>query len=359
MKFYEKYESWRKMIPMFENRTENSIKNRFFSQLRKIVVKKRPPNGKKEYGTKYGLDTLKKYLDEGIEEAEKRYYEENKNMTKADFENYMIQIEDLIKKRKKGEKFIDMKSLKGKGLKRKKTIKNIINIDEDKEDKSGEISDEDNEEYIEAINNINKRRNKKQGKKNIFKTITNSDEDNLTREETTNLKELMQFGKKKSKSKKIEYTPPIEEKEELDITKDQNEITIEKKNSKRDIEHIINNEDNKRITRQNSKLIEQKYSKVNTNTNINNYNNDNFQAPISYNDFHIGSMPKPGEYSRTNSLQLNENDDNNYYEKEKRKYERKPIINNKTSTNIKKAMKGKFMKLDSFGYSRDIQFKYL
>ena len=78
------------------------------------MVKKRPPNGKKEYGTKYGLDTLKKYLNEGIEEAEKRYYEENKNMTKADFENYMIQIENLIKNRKKGIKFIDMKSLKRK-----------------------------------------------------------------------------------------------------------------------------------------------------------------------------------------------------------------------------------------------------
>ena len=69
MKFYKKYESWRKMIPMFEGRTENSIKNRFFSQLRKIVVKKRP-TGRKEYGTKYGLEILKNYLDEGIKQAE-------------------------------------------------------------------------------------------------------------------------------------------------------------------------------------------------------------------------------------------------------------------------------------------------
>ena len=125
MKFYEKYESWRKMIPMFEKRTENSIKNRFFSQLRKIVVKQRPPNGKKEYGTKYGLDTLKKYLNEGIKQAEKRYFEENKNMTKTDFENYMAQIENLIKNRKKGVKFIDMKSLKRMSkylMKKKKKI---------------------------------------------------------------------------------------------------------------------------------------------------------------------------------------------------------------------------------------------
>ena len=71
MKFYKKYESWRKMIPMFENRTENSIKNRFFSQLRKIAIKKRPKN-RKEYGTKYGLDILKTFLDEGIKQAEEK-----------------------------------------------------------------------------------------------------------------------------------------------------------------------------------------------------------------------------------------------------------------------------------------------
>ena len=38
MFFYKKYNgSWKKIIYLFEGRTENSIKNRFFSQLRKIA----------------------------------------------------------------------------------------------------------------------------------------------------------------------------------------------------------------------------------------------------------------------------------------------------------------------------------
>ena len=37
MVFYKKLDkSWKKMIPLFKSRTENAIKNRFYSQLRKI-----------------------------------------------------------------------------------------------------------------------------------------------------------------------------------------------------------------------------------------------------------------------------------------------------------------------------------
>ena len=42
MYFYEQCNgSWKKIIPLFNGRTENSIKNRFFSQLRKIARKER------------------------------------------------------------------------------------------------------------------------------------------------------------------------------------------------------------------------------------------------------------------------------------------------------------------------------
>ena len=52
MVFYKKYGgSWKRIIPIFEKRTENSIKNRFFSQLRKIASKYHT-NGKKEYSNK-------------------------------------------------------------------------------------------------------------------------------------------------------------------------------------------------------------------------------------------------------------------------------------------------------------------
>ena len=165
MKFYKKYESWRKMIPMFQNRTENSIKNRFFSQLRKIAIKKRPAN-RKEYGTKYGLDILKTFLDEGIKQAEEKYYTENKGMTKEGFGKYMVQIENLIKNRKKGQKFIDLKSLKRKNL-NVTNNKNEINIDEDKDEE--EVKDlSDVEDNFEAFN-INKiQKTQKKGKKRLF-----------------------------------------------------------------------------------------------------------------------------------------------------------------------------------------------
>ena len=446
MKFYEKYESWRKMIPMFKNRTENSIKNRFFSQLRKIVVKQRPPNGKKEYGTKYGLDTLKKFLNEGIKQAEKRYYEENKNMTKEDFENYMIQIENLIKNRKKGIKFIDMKSLKRKSLSRRNSKNNIINIKEDEDDDNNEqLYDEEKEENLETFNNINKKReHKKEKKNNIFKTEKNIEEDCVTREETTNLKDnKFNFGKKKSKSKiitnfqkkptkeldiiqenneptlerknskkdidhneitferkkskkniehneitferkksrkdiehneitferknskkdigynqptferknskkDIEHNQPTFERKKSKKDIDYNEITFERKNSKKDIEHTNNNEENKRITRQ----IERRNSR--TNINNNNCRVDNFLSPCNY-DFRIDSMPnKQDEFSRSESIILNDNEE---IFKEKQKYEKcnkypiKPI----TSKKIKDiTLKISYMPMLSLGQSGEI-----
>ena len=202
MKFYKKYESWRKMIPIFKNRTENSIKNRFFSQLRKIVIKKRKPSGRKEYGTKYGLEILKTYLDEGIKQAEKKYYEENKDMTKSDFENYMNQIENLIENRVKGKKFIDLKSLKGKNSNFKfKDKDNYINIDEEEEEKNQlSNNEEEKDENLETFINTKNKKSKKNGNKTIFKTVKKAEELN-TRDETIDLKNIMNFKKKKSKSK--------------------------------------------------------------------------------------------------------------------------------------------------------------
>ena len=83
MRFYVKYKSWKKIIPIFEDRAENSIKNRFFSQLRKIAVNKQDPENK-EYGIKIKLNRLTQFIDEAYREAEDRYFNENKNMTKED-----------------------------------------------------------------------------------------------------------------------------------------------------------------------------------------------------------------------------------------------------------------------------------
>ena len=77
--FYKKYRSWKAIIPIFENRPKNSIKNRYFSQLRKIA------NKKKIYGNsldiaKMGLEQLKQLEDDAIQEIEYIYYYENKNI---------------------------------------------------------------------------------------------------------------------------------------------------------------------------------------------------------------------------------------------------------------------------------------
>ena len=112
LKFYKKYQSWKKIIPIFENRTENSIKNRFFSQLRKIAIKKKM-YGKTDEVAKIKLETLIQFLDEAIEVAENEYFYENKGQTKEKLEQLIEKIDNNLKYVRKG-KFIDLNSLRGK-----------------------------------------------------------------------------------------------------------------------------------------------------------------------------------------------------------------------------------------------------
>ena len=112
LKFYKKYQSWKKIIPIFENRTENSIKNRFFSQLRKIAIKKKM-YGKTDEVAKIKLETLIQFLDEAIEVAENEYFYENKGQTKEKLEQLIEEIDNNLKFVRKG-KFIDLNSLRGK-----------------------------------------------------------------------------------------------------------------------------------------------------------------------------------------------------------------------------------------------------
>ena len=329
MKFYKKYESWRKMIPMFEGRTENSIKNRFFSQLRKIVVKNRPkPIGRKEYGTKFGLEILKNYLDEGIRQAEEKYFEENKNITKEKFENYMKQIEKSIKDRKKGKKFIDLNVIRKKNINYNKNKNDVININEEEEENKI-LSNEDKEENLETFNEV-KRGHKKTTKNNIFKTIKNVEEP-TTREETTIHKDIFTFSKKKSKSKNISYKI-IDDKK---IIKEEDKI--EKVNKK------INNESDNEIvktnvlTRQMSRKLSKKFEEENNNTKKE--NEDNFPRPQRFDYFKVDMPPNlnsnNNDLQRSESIILCDNEDNNKY-----KEKSKGRLSNKTSNNITEALKG-------------------
>lgn len=135
MRFYAKYKSWNKIIPIFEGRAENSIKNRFFSELRKIATKKQGP-GKKESVSQIKLNRLTQFIDEAVKKAEERYFKENKNMTKADFEKYISKIEQELNnkdiKKKNIIKYIDLKTLKNNIIKDNSNSPKIIKVEHNK-----------------------------------------------------------------------------------------------------------------------------------------------------------------------------------------------------------------------------------
>jgi hypothetical protein len=98
MYFYEQCNgSWKKIIPLFNGRTENSIKNRFFSQLRKIATKDASIEKRKEC-SKIKLEELKKFLNEAISDAKKELFSD-KNMNEEDINNYINKMKVKIQKK--------------------------------------------------------------------------------------------------------------------------------------------------------------------------------------------------------------------------------------------------------------------
>ena len=241
MVFYKKYGgSWKRIIPIFEKRTENSIKNRFFSQLRKIASKYHT-TGKKEYSTKFGLETLMNYWEEGKELAEQKFFSE-KTMNKKEFEEYVNKIDILVKNRKKGIKFIDLSILKNNG---DRDTNNYLKL------KENEDEDEDEEEE-----NINKKQKKETPKKRKKRGRKKIEQKKAPKRQITTIKKAKSTEKvndlnenknindnnkkgleiKRSKSKIINDIPKDEEKP----VKDENNINQNKevndiKNNKNDI----------------------------------------------------------------------------------------------------------------------------
>ena len=103
MIFYQKCNgSWKEMIHLFEDRTENSIKNRFFSQLRKIAANDED-NFNRKRSPKMDLKNLVKYLEKGIEEAKNNFINKNK-MNEEEFKNYLKKVEIKFNNKKKEKK---------------------------------------------------------------------------------------------------------------------------------------------------------------------------------------------------------------------------------------------------------------
>lgn len=95
MVFYKKYNgSWKRISPLFDQRTENSIKNRFFSQLRKIASY-HIQSKEKKFSSKIKLETLLNYLNEATSEAQAKFLKE-KSMKESELENFLLQKEQKI-----------------------------------------------------------------------------------------------------------------------------------------------------------------------------------------------------------------------------------------------------------------------
>ena len=97
MFFYPKCkESWKKIIPLFNGRIENSIKNRFYSQLRKYATKDMEPKERKRLSSKIKLDELKNYLNEALETAKADLIKKRK-MTEEQFNAFIEKQEQKLK----------------------------------------------------------------------------------------------------------------------------------------------------------------------------------------------------------------------------------------------------------------------
>ena len=97
MFFYEKCKgSWKKIIPLFDGRIENSIKNRFYSQLRKHATKNMEAKDRKRMIAKIKLNELKKYLNEALTETRNVLLKKTQ-MTPEQFELFLQKNEQKIK----------------------------------------------------------------------------------------------------------------------------------------------------------------------------------------------------------------------------------------------------------------------
>ena len=97
--FYKKFNgSWSKMIPIFKSRTENSIKNIFFSQAKIIVSKLLKDNDNDNNKKRLDLSTLLEYYDNIYDETKNIFLKDNP-MSENELEEYIKKIEIMLENR--------------------------------------------------------------------------------------------------------------------------------------------------------------------------------------------------------------------------------------------------------------------
>ena len=262
MLFYEKMDkSWKKIIPLFKSRTENSIKNRFFSQLRKIASKY-IKTGKREYSTKFGLAILLKYYEEGLQES-KNLFLKNSNMNEKELVEYINDIEKMLKNKPKEEKYIDINPLrKSKDLDIKDNA--IIDIkvnEEEKNDKLNKMTEKN--EDSGKINKIKEVKNINIKKELENKSYIIDNNDSILSENEYDLVI------KKPKSSKANIQKKIKNSKEIIIEKTNNNINNDAIN---DMNNIMNNNNNGNCNIHNTINIHN----INYNINNNGFNNINY-----------------------------------------------------------------------------------
>lgn len=177
MHFYKKYEgSWKKMIPLFPKRTENSIKNRFFSQLRKIASSDDNLKDKK-ISAKIKLSTLLNYLDFATKTTKERYMRDN-NLKDEEIEEIYKKAEEEANEREKCK-------LLRKAIRPKKSLFEFERVTDPQENDSfenikSEMEDKNKEnQSTPSMNNINFLTDKDKPSMILNNNITNQITNNI------------------------------------------------------------------------------------------------------------------------------------------------------------------------------------
>ena len=279
MAFYNKFNgSWKKMIPIFKSRTENSIKNRFFSQIRKIASKY-IKTGKRVYSTKFGLDILLKYYEEGLDEAKNKYLKNNP-ITEKELEEFINNIEILLNTKPKEQKFIDIEQFR-----KNKNNNSIIN------NKQILNPNEEIKELNEKLNTITKKDVKKdnilkiesQNQKKVdieLKNNTINPEESKTSIETFDI--IINNNIKENEMKKIdEQKPNVEELNNYKINGDDLNKNDNKNTNFQSYEP--KNDNNINYLKKNSNTVNYNFNNT-YNYNINNINNNYYTNPNDANN---------------------------------------------------------------------------
>ena len=182
--------SWRELIHYFKDRTENSIKNRFFSELRKIASND-TTNKEKKRSYKINLKNLLKYLDQGIQEAKNNFMKDNK-MNEDELNAYLkkIEIKILSKKKEKKKKkpnVLEQKKnnsnkniLLGKKREKKQTSEKNNKVKKEKKIEDKKITN------IEINNNNNIEVDINNNNQNINNNENNENKENIIEKEKYN-----------------------------------------------------------------------------------------------------------------------------------------------------------------------------